>query len=585
LGSEKVERRLAAILAADVAGYSRLMGVDEEGTVAALKALRKSLIDPKITEHRGRMVKTTGDGALVEFASAVDAIRCALETQQAMAARNTDIPQNRRIEFRIGINVGDIIIDEGDIFGDGVNIAARIETLATPGSICLSDNVYQQIKGKLTLDVSDMGEQRLKNIAQPVRVYAVRLDVRAQTTTMTPTLALPDKPSVAVLSFQNMSGDPEQEYFADGIAEDITTALSRFNGLFVIARNSSFTYKGRAVDVRQIGRELGVRYILEGSVRKGGNRLRINAQLIEAESGNHLWANKYDGAAADLFDLQDKIAEGVVGAIEPSIQKAEIARVRRKRPENLDAYDFYLQALPHAWVNTSSEAEKALTFLNEALKIDPTYPAAHGLAALCHWHRYQRGGLDPIERSEALRHARAVLACNTDDANALAFAAFMSASLDNEHEVAVGAAERAIALCPNSARAHTNRAATHMVLGNYDRAIESAEYAVRLSPLDPMRYGPEGVLAISHLALDHYNEAVEAARRSIQSNPGFIHAYAILAAGSVHLGRLGDAQDAIRRALVMEPKFRANAYKSAPLGPPDRMETLIRDLRDAGLPE
>src|SRR5262249_27884694 len=344
MAKERVERRLAAILAADVAGYSRLMGVDEEGTVAALKALRKSLIDPKITEHRGRMVKTTGDGALVEFASAVDAIRCALETQQAMAARNTDIPQNRRIEFRIGINVGDIIIDEGDIFGDGVNIAARIETLATPGSICLSDNVYQQIKGKLTLDVSDMGEQRLKNIAQPVRVYAVRLDVRAQTTTMTPTLALPDKPSVAVLSFQNMSGDPEQEYFADGIAEDITTALSRFNGLFVIARNSSFTYKGRAVDVRQIGRELGVRYILEGSVRKGGNRLRINAQLIEAESGNHLWANKYDGAAADLFDLQDKIAEGVVGAIEPSIQKAEIARVRRKRPENLDAYDFYLQA-------------------------------------------------------------------------------------------------------------------------------------------------------------------------------------------------------------------------------------------------
>jgi len=353
----------------------------------------------------------------------------------------------------------------------------------------------------------------------------------------------------------------------------------------VIARNSTFTYKGKAVDVRQVGRELGVRYILEGSVRKGGNRLRINAQLIEAESGNHLWADKYDGAPADVFDLQDKITEDVVGAVEPSIQKAEIERVRRKRPENLDAYDYYLQALPHAWVNTSVEAEKALQLLNKALKIDPTYAAAHGLAALCHWHRYQRAGLDPTERAEALRHARAVVSSKTDDANALAFAAFMSASLDNEHEVALGAAEKAIVISPNSARAHTNRAATHMVLGNYDKAIESAKYAVRLSPLDPMRYGPEGVLAGSYLYLEHYNEAMEAALRAIQSNPGFIHAYAWLASACLRLGRLADARDAIRRALLVEPKFRADAYKSAPVGPPDRMDLLIQDLRDAGLPE
>ena len=518
---------------------------------------------------------------MVEFPSAVDAVRCALEIQVGMAEQNAAVPEDRRIEFRIGINAGDIIIDEGDIYGDGVNIAARIETLASPGAICLSDDTYRQIKGKLKLDVVDMGEQQLKNITQPVRVHIVQRD----NAIVHPSRARPDKPSIAVLPFQNMSGDPEQEYFADGMAEDITTALSRFKGLLVIARNSSFTYKDKATDVRQIGRELGARYVLEGSVRKSGNRLRITAQLIEAQSGNHLWADKYDGAAADVFDLQDKITEGVVGAVEPSVQKAEIERVRRKRPENLDAYDFYLQALPHAWVNTSAEAEKALQLLSEALKIDPTYAAAHGLAALCRWHRYQRAGLDPIEKDEALRHARAVISSQTDDANALAFAAFMSASLDNEHDVAVGAAEKAIALSPNSARAHTNRAATHMVLGNYDTAIESANYAILLSPLDPMRYGPEGVLAISHLNLGHNGEAVEAAQRAIQSNPAFIHAYAVLAAAYLRLGRLVDAQNVVRRALAVEPKFRADAYKSAPIGPPDRMEMLMQDLRKAGLPE
>jgi len=361
--------------------------------------------------------------------------------------------------------------------------------------------------------------------------------------------------------------------------------LAGWRAFPVIARNSTFTYKGKAVDVRQVGRELGVRYILEGSVPKGGNRLRINAQLIEAGSGNHLWADKYDGVLADVFELQDKITEDVVGAVEPSIQKAEIERVKRKRPENLDAYDFYLQALPHAWVNTSAEAEKALQLLNKALKIDPTYAAAHGLAALCHWHRYQRAGLDPTERAEALRHARAVVSSKTDDANALAFAAFMSASLDNEYEVAVGAAEKAIAISPNSARAHTNRAATHMVLGNYNKAVESANYAVRLSPLDPMRYGPEGVLAGSYLYLGHFSEAIEAALRSIQSNPGFIHAYAWLASAYLRVGRHADARDVIRRALVVEPKFRAGAYKSAPVGPQDRMDLLMQDLREAGLPE
>jgi TolB-like protein len=326
----RVDRRLAAILAIDVAGYSRLMGVDEEGTLAALKAHRSELIDPKIAEHHGRIVKTTGDGALVEFSSAVDGVRCAMQIQRVMAERNTAIPEDHRIEFRIGINVGDIIIDQGDIYGDGVNIAARVETLATPGSICLSDHAYQQIKGKLALEVSDMGEQQLKNIAQPVRVHRVRHD----SAPARPMPTLPDKPSIAVLAFQNMSGDAEQEYFADGIVEDIITALSRFQQLFVIARNSSFTYKGRAVDVKQVGRELGVRYVLEGSVRKVANRVRITGQLIDTATGTHLWADRFDGALEDIFDLQDQVTVSVVSAIAPKLEQVEIERAKRKPTES-----------------------------------------------------------------------------------------------------------------------------------------------------------------------------------------------------------------------------------------------------------
>src|SRR3954452_20572557 len=334
---DRVDRRLAAILAIDVAGYSRLMGVDEEGTLATLKAHRSQLIDPKIAEHHGRIVKTTGDGALVEFSSAVDGVRCAMQIQRVMAERNTAIPEDRRLEFRIGINVGDIIIDEGDIYGDGVNIAARVETLATPGSICLSDHAYQQIKGKLALEVSDMGEHQLKNIAQPVRVHSVRHD----SAPVRPMPTLPDKPSIAVLAFQNMSGDAEQEYFADGIVEDIITALSQFKSLFVIARNSSFTYKGRAVDIKQVGRELGVRYVLEGSVRKAGGRVRITGQLIDSETGAHLWADRFDGPTEDVCELQDRVTTSVVGAIAPKRDQAEIERARRKPIENLQAYDLY----------------------------------------------------------------------------------------------------------------------------------------------------------------------------------------------------------------------------------------------------
>src|SRR6267142_2014010 len=332
-GPKRVERRLAAILAADVAGYSRLMGEDEEGTLAALKAIRNELIDPGIAEHHGRIVKTTGDGLLVEFQSVVDAVRCAVEVQRAMAERNAVVPTEKRIEFRFGIHQGDIIVEDGDIFGDGVNLAARLEGLAEPGGICVSGRVRADAAGRVDVAFDDLGKQSLKNIARPLRVYRVRLGEVLATNTPAAALALPDKPSIAVLPFQNISGDPEQEYFADGMVEEIITALSRIRWFFVIARNSTFTYKGHAVDVKEVGRELGVRYVLEGSVRKSGTRIRITGQLIDANTGAHLWADRFDGPLDDIFELQDKITSSVVAAIAPRLEQAEIDRSERKPSE------------------------------------------------------------------------------------------------------------------------------------------------------------------------------------------------------------------------------------------------------------
>ena len=341
-----VERRLAAILAADVAGYSRLMGADEEGTLARLTAHRRELFDPAIARHRGRVVKTTGDGLLAEFASVIDAVRCAAEVQAGMAERNA-AGNSPRIDFRIGINLGDIVLQDGDIFGDGVNVAGRLEGIATPGGIAVAASVRDQLGDRLPLIFTDMGEQTLKNIARPVRVF----QVAPPGAPVPATLAAPVKPSVAILPFANMSGDPAQEYFADGLVEDLITSLSKMPGFFVIARNSTFAYKGKAVDIRKVAGELGVRYVLEGSVRRAGDRLRITGQLIDGATGAHVWAEKFEGAVADIFDLQDRLTESIVGALEPTLRKAEIDRARSKRPDTLDAYDFYLKALPHAFDN------------------------------------------------------------------------------------------------------------------------------------------------------------------------------------------------------------------------------------------
>ena len=386
LSSEHVERRLAAILAADVAGSCRLIGIDEEGTLAQLKALRKTLFDPKIADHRGRIVKNTGDGALVEFASVVDAVRCADEIQRGMAEQNTDVPQDKRIEFRIGIHVGDIIIADDDIFGDGVNIAVRLEGIAEPGGICISDDAHRQVRGKVESTLEDMGSQALKNIAEPMRVWRIPKNLRRAT--LVPNrlpiddaepLALPDKPSIAVLPFQNMSGDPDQDYFADGMVDEITTALSRFKSLFVIARNSSFTYKGKAVDIKQVGRELGVRYVLEGSVRKAAGKVRIIGQLIDAATGMHLWADRFEGDLSDIFALQDRMTESVVSAIAPKMFQIEIDLAVR-RPNNLSAYDLCLRASPHLHSWTRGGSAEALRLASRALEIDPRYGFAATLA-------------------------------------------------------------------------------------------------------------------------------------------------------------------------------------------------------------
>src|SRR5262245_33784209 len=391
MAESRVERRLAAIFASDIVGYSRLMGADEEGTLARLNTHRREFLEPKIAEHRGRIVKRTGDGILIEFASAVDAVRCAVEIQNGMIERNAPEPQDKRIEVRIGIHVGDIIIEDNDIFGDGVNIAARLEGMAQSGGICVSDDAYRQVRGRLEANFQDVGEQELKNIARPVRVYQFHPSGIALATT--PTFSLPDRPSVAVLPFQNLSGDPEQEYFADGMVEDIITGLSRIKWLFVIARNSTFTYKGRPIDIKQVGRELGVRYVLEGSVRKAADRVRITGQLIDATTGTHVWAERYDRRLEDIFALQDEITLSVVGAIEPSLRDAEIERVKRKRPDSLDAYDLVLRAIPHVYVAMPEEAAKALPILEKALALEPSYAGAHGLLAWCHEILFVRSGL------------------------------------------------------------------------------------------------------------------------------------------------------------------------------------------------
>jgi TolB-like protein/class 3 adenylate cyclase len=492
LTSERVERRLAAVLAADVAGYSRLMGVNEEGTLARLKAVRKDLVDPAIASHRGRIVKTTGDGMLVEFASAVDAVRCAIEVQRTMAKQNAAVPPVKRIEFRIGIHIGDIIIDENDIFGDGVNIAARLEGIADPGGVCISDDAQRQIRGKVDGAFEDMGPQNLKNIAEPMRAWRLRMNAGASaamsvkpSVETTQTLALPDKPSIAVLPFQNMSGDSEQEYFADGMAEEIITALSRFKSLFVIARNSSLTYKGRAVDVKQVGRELGVRYVLEGSVRKAANRVRITGQLIDAATGVHLWADRFDGGIGDIFDLQDQVTETVIGAIAPAVERAEIERAKRRPTGSPDAYTLYLRGLARSHQFADRQAnDEALRLFRGATELDPDFGSAYGRAATCYARAKDNGWISVTanEIAEVSRLARRAIELGKDDAIALTASGVALAYVARDLDAGAALIDRALVFNSNLAEAWSCGGWLKNWLGEPEAAIKRFARAMRLDP-------------------------------------------------------------------------------------------------------
>ncbi len=579
MASERVKRRLTAILVADIAGYSRLMGADEEGTLAALKNLRKSLIDPKIAQHNGHMVKTTGDGALVEFASAVDAVRCALDIQGEMAERNAAIAQERRIEFRIGINVGDIIIDEGDIYGDGVNIAARLETLAQPGMICLSDNAYRQIKGKLPLDVTDMGEQQLKNIAQPIRVFSVRLDGAAAR----PALALPDRPSIAVLPFQNMSGDPEQDYFADGMVEDIITALSRMRWLFVIARNSSFTYKGRAVDVKQVGRELGVRYVLEGSVRKAANRVRITGQLVDAATGAHLWADRFDGALEDIFDLQDQVTASVVTAIAPKLERAEIERAKRKPTESLDAYDYYLRGLESFYIQTRESMTEARRLFQKAIDLDPNFASAYAMAAYCFAVRKASGWVTDraLEIAEAARLARRAVELGKDDAVALCRAGHTLAYVVEDFEAGALFIERARTLNPNLGSAWYASGWLGVWSGEPQAAIEHLERFMRMSPLDPVLAPARDAIAFAHVFAGRYDEAVRHAEQALSEQPNSPLALRAAATSYALAGRIKQARKVMTRLREIDPALRiSNLKERSPLQRPQDIAKYAEGMRN-----
>jgi adenylate cyclase len=592
LPNERVERRLAAVLAADVAGYSRLIGVDEERTVAQVKAFRKTLVDPAVAAHRGRIVKTTGDGILVEFGSAVDAARCAIEIQREMANRNGGIPPELRIEFRIGIHIGDIIIDDDDIFGDGVNIAARLEGIAKPGGVCISDDAQRQIRGKIDVVFEDIGLQSLKNIAEPMRSWHVQLgDGRAPASSSSPALkaqdlTLPDKPSIVVLPFDNMSSEPGQDYLADGIVEAITATLSRIRSFFVIARSSAFTYKGRPKNARDIGRELGVAYLLEGSLQKIGSRVRIIVQLIETDGGAHVWSSRFDGTMDDFFDLEDRISEQVAGALQPSLRIAEIERSRRKRPQDLGSYDYTMRAMPHVWALEKHESARAIELLEKALAIDPKYPLALSLAGWCHAQRSVYNWADDIAGSQrmALSLAERAAEMSGDDPIVLAVLGAVHTFVRNYGTARV-LLERAVTLDPNAAWAWTRLGWLESYADQTQKAIEHFERALRLSPIDPMNFNNYVGMGSAHEVAQEYDQAAALYRRALQERPNARWIYRNLSSSLSGAGRLEEAKEAYAELLRSYPDLTISKFKQAMVFSPAALDRMGENLRKLGLPD
>ena len=581
MAEARVERRLAAILAADVSGYSRLMGLDEEGTLAALKAYRREIIDPKIAEHRGRIVKTTGDGALVEFASAVDAVRCAMKIQRGMAS-SADVSEDRRIEFRIGINVGDIIIDEGDIYGDGVNIAARIEAIAEPGGISISEDAWRQVQGKVAANFVDAGEQNLKNIARPVRVYRLDLAPKAASEAPRPIPASTDKPSIAVLAFNNMSRDPEQEYFSDGISEDIITDLSKLSELHVIARNSTFTYKGKPVDVKQVGRELGVRYVLEGSVRKAGNRVRVTGQLIDATSGAHVWADRFDRDLTDIFAVQDELTQKIVSALALTLTEGEHHRLASEPTNNPEAYDFFLRGREFWYRDTKELNVKAVEMLTRAVGLDPSFAPAYAFLAIAHMRDYlnQWSASPSLSLEQGQDLAQRAVALNDRDPHA--HWALGSLYLWNRrHDEATIELERAISLNPNFSLAHAILGLALHYAGRSERALECFDRAIAFDPYTDVYLHFQ---AQAYFQLGRYEKAVEILKRRLTRNPDSDISRVLLAASYGHLGRIDEARAQWQEVFRINPNYSLeHRRKVLPYRNSSDFESVVEGLRKAGL--
>ena len=586
---QRVQRRLAAILAADVAGYSRLMGKDEEGTLATLTAHLKELIEPCIAEHRGRVVKTTGDGLLAEFASVVDAIRCAIVFQEGMMARNTDTPEASRIEFRIGVNLGDVIVQDDDVYGDGVNVAARLEGLATPGKIVVSGMVHEAVKAKLDIRFDDLGPQEVKNIAEPVRAYSVSPEVaqnRPQHAVSANPLPLPDKPSIAVLAFDNMSGDPEQEYFSDGITEDIITALSRISWFFVTARNSSFTYKGKAVDAKQVGRDLGVRYLLEGSVRKAGQRLRISAQLIDALTGNHVWAEHYDRDLSDVFAVQDEITRNVVASTHTQVQLQEGSYFEYFERPSLPVWALTNRAWQLLYELTPAALAEATRLAQEAITLDPDNGRAHQTLAVMRWHTYWMGFADDLPQLLKDAHESATTALRLKGHDEYGFWIHGLILMSEESfDRAVAELERAIDINPNCSLAYGSLGTVLNFAGRPKESIANNEIAIRSNPRDPSIFFRYSGLALSYFLLEDYESAIQWAQKATQQKRDWFQGYAVLSASYAALDRLVESESAVREYLAEFPSATSTDMLRIPFKRVEYGERLVDALRKAGLPE
>jgi TolB-like protein/Tfp pilus assembly protein PilF len=586
MADEPVQRRLAAILAADVVGYSRQMEADEQGTLARLKALRREVFQPAMKRHGGRIFKTTGDGALVEFASASGAVRGAIEVQEALVARNAQTEPGQRLELRIGVSLGDVMVESGDLYGNGVNVAARMQALAQPGGICISGNVYEHVTGVLAVAFEDMGSHQVKNITRPIQCYRLQPRPATPETPFAPASEPPPasgRPSIAVLPFQNMSGDKEQEYFADGISEDIITALSRIHWLFVIARNSSFVYRGRAVNVQQVARELGVRYVLEGSVRKIGQRVRVTAQLVDAQSGVHHWAEQYDRDLADIFALQDEITRSVAAAIEPRLLAAEGIRTMSRPPADLDAWDLVARAMSQFWRMTPSDVEAAMAMLRKAVDRHPDYGPAHSMLAFCLVLTGHFGWL-PIYEVPKLALDLARRAVELDDNDPWAYLALgYIAFVGRQTAEAAAHYRRAVELNPNFAAAHGYWGYALAFDGQSDEAIERLSLAMRMSPRDRQNAIYMGGMAVAHFLADRFEPAVEWARKAVQQGPSVTAPHRILCASLALAGRLEEARSVLARVREMQPHLsiawieRMVPYTAA------QMPRFLAGLRAAGL--